>query len=94
MPASRKPGRSRAITEAAEELRILFGTNFRAARMKAGMSQKDVQTETGIRQHYVSELENGLQNPTLETMTMLAHAVGVELRALLKPPPKRRVKRS
>lgn len=94
MPASRKPGRSRTITEAAEELRILFGTNFRAARMKAGMSQKDVQTETGIRQHYVSELENGLQNPTLETMTMLAHAVGVEVRALLRPPPKRHVKRS
>lgn len=94
MPASRKPGRSRAITETAEELRILFGANFRAARMKAGMSQKDVQAETGIRQHYVSELENGLQNPTLETMTMLAHAVDVELRALLKPPPKRRVKRS
>lgn len=73
---------------------MLFGTNLRELRTKAGMSQKDVQTQTGIRQHYVSEIENGLQNPTLETMVMLADAVGAEVRALLKPPPKRRATRS
>jgi hypothetical protein len=32
--------------------------------------------QTGIRQHYFSEIENGLQNLILDTMTALARARG------------------
>ena len=44
----------------------------------------------GIRQHYISEVENGLHNLTLGTMTTLAQAIGTDVRALLKRPSKRR----
>jgi hypothetical protein len=43
-----------------------------------------------IRQHYISEIENGLQNLTLGTMVTLAGAVGSDIRTLLRRPPKPR----
>lgn len=84
------PNATRPSDAIAEELRLLFGSNFREARLKAGLLQKDVQARTAIRQHYISELENGLHNPTLTTMAALAHAVGTDVRALLKLPRRRR----
>jgi transcriptional regulator with XRE-family HTH domain len=88
MPAKR-PG-SKEADRASSEIRVLFGTNLRQARLKADLTQADVQALTGIRQHYISEIENGLQNLTLDTMTLLALAVGTEVRMLLKRPPRRR----
>ena len=90
MPAKRASGQFGAAAEAAEDVRALFGTNFRQARLKAKLTQADVEALTRIRQHYVSEIENGLQNPTLDTMTTLARAIGTDVRALLRPPSKRR----
>lgn len=71
-------------------MRALFGANLRQARIKAKLTQVEVEAATGIRQHYISEIENGLQNPTLDTMTALAMAVGTDVRALLRPPTKAR----
>ena len=63
----------------------MFGTNFLKARLAAGLSQQEVERLTGIRQHYISTLERGLENPTLDTMTRLAAALGVPLADLLAP---------
>lgn len=70
----------------AAELRILFGSNFRAARQKAGLTQRDIEAITGIKQHYVSQIESGKQNPTLGTMAALALSVNKDVIALLRPP--------
>ena len=70
-------------------MRLLFGANLREARRKAKLTQTDVQKLTGIQQHYISEIENGVWNVTLDTMTTLAQAVGTDVRALLKRPTKR-----
>lgn len=88
--AKRTESSSRRRDETLEELRALFGANFRRARQKAKLTQTDVQELTGIRQHYISEIENGVQNLTLGTMVTLAGAVGTDVRALLKRPPKPR----
>jgi len=87
-----KPARSssKGTDETSEGMRTLFGANFRRGRQKAKLTQTDVQELTGIRQHYISEVENGLHNLTLGTMITLAQAVGTDVRALLKHPPKRR----
>src|SRR5690348_7039808 len=86
-PFGRKdaPG-SEAAREMANELRAAFGANLRMARTEAGLSQQDVESLTGIMQHYVSLIENGRRSPTLDTMAALAVAVGKDVRALLKPP--------
>jgi DNA-binding XRE family transcriptional regulator len=70
----------------AVELRTLFGSNFRAARQKAGLTQRDVEARTGIKQHYVSQIESGKQNPTLGTMAALAWSVNKDVINLLRPP--------
>ncbi len=68
------------------DLRVCFGNNFRAARQRAKLTQKDIEQRTGIKQHYVSQLELGKQNPTLGTMIALAQAVGKDVSGMLKPP--------
>jgi DNA-binding XRE family transcriptional regulator len=90
MPAKRLASSSEVTDKTLEEMRALFGANFRQARLKAKLTQVAVQELTGIQQHYISEVENGLHNPTLDTMTILAGAIGTNPRALLRPLPKRR----
>ena len=81
-----------AISRNAEALQVLFGENFRLARVKAGLSQRDIEVETGIKQAYVSQIEGGKLNPTLATMAALARSVGKDVRALLRPPTSNRPK--
>ena len=82
--AARGGGPSKGATETAEELCVLFGANFRHARLKAQLTQADVAALTGIQQPYISDIENGLQNLTISTMVTLARAVGTDVRALLR----------
>lgn len=86
--AKRTESSSRRRDETLEDLRALFGANFRHTRQKAKLTQTDVQELTGIRQHYISEIENGVHNLTLGTMVALPGAVGTDVRALLRRPPK------
>ena len=88
--AKRAGSSSMGTDETSEDMRALFGANFRQARLKAKLTQAAVEELTGIRQHYISEIENGLQNLTLDTMTTLAQAIGTDLRSLLRRPPKGR----
>jgi transcriptional regulator with XRE-family HTH domain len=74
-------------TETGETLRAAFGVNFKAARIKAGLTQTDITEITGIAQTYVSSIERGQQNLTLDTLATLAEAIGADARALLKPLP-------
>jgi transcriptional regulator with XRE-family HTH domain len=67
-------------------MQALFGENFRQARTKAGLTQRDIEAQTGIKQAYISQIEGGKQNPTLGTMMILAHAIGKDVRVLLREP--------
>jgi transcriptional regulator with XRE-family HTH domain len=69
-----------------ETMQVLFGENFRQARTRAGLTQRDIEAQTGIKQAYISQIEGGKQNPTLGTMMVLAHAVGKDVRVLLRQP--------
>ena len=69
-----------------EALQLAFGENFRRARIKAGLTQRDIEIQTGIRQAYISQVESGTQNLTLATMTVFAIAVGKDVPTMLKQP--------
>jgi transcriptional regulator with XRE-family HTH domain len=71
----------------AGEVLALFGENFRLARLGAGLTQRDIEARTGLKQTYVSEVEGGKRNLTLASMVVLAEAVGTDVRALLAPAP-------
>ena len=62
MAAKRTGSPARGTDKTLEDLRALFGANFRHTRQKAKLTQTDVQELTGIRQHYISEIENGVHN--------------------------------
>ena len=67
-----------------DDLRKIFGQNVRAARIKAGLMQAQLAKRTGLTQQYVSLIEAGHQNVTLDTMAALARAVGRDVSALLR----------
>jgi transcriptional regulator with XRE-family HTH domain len=62
----------------------VFGRHLRIARQEARLTQQDIERLTGIPQNHVSNIERGLQNPTLGTMNRLASAVGKPLDELLR----------
>lgn len=77
----------RPVVVASEQQRKEFGASLRAARLKAGMRQSDLAALTGVEQNHISKIEHGLINVTLDTMTVLARALGMDVRVLLAQPP-------
>lgn len=61
-----------------------FGLILRGHREAQGMTQADVARRCAVTRTYISALENGRKNPTLETQVRLAAALGVELSVLVR----------
>lgn len=61
-----------------------FGQNMKKIRKVKGMSQGDIYRATKIERAYISNLESGKQNPTLETIAKIASALGVKIGDLTK----------
>ncbi|MGF1620719.1 MAG: helix-turn-helix domain-containing protein [Rhodomicrobiaceae bacterium] len=67
--------------------REIFGQNFRHARIKTGLSQRDVHRLTGVAQSHISEIETGTSNISIDTMVKLATVVKHPLWRLFRPLP-------
>ena len=65
----------------------VFAWNLRRIRVDQGTSQENLAIDAALDRTYVSRLERGLENPTLNTVERLAGALNVELTTLLTPPP-------
>jgi len=61
-----------------------FAKNMKSIREAKNMSQGDIFRATKIERAYISNLEAGKQNPTLETIEKIAEALGVEVSELTK----------
>lgn len=61
-----------------------FASNMKRIREEKYMSQGDIYRVTKIERAYISNLEAGKQNPTLETIEKIAQALGVEVSELTK----------
>ena len=82
-PTSRHHKSDKAIES--QLRRNFFAKNFRAVRKDAGLSQRDIQKETGIPRSHISEIESAMHNICIETMVKLANLVHVPVHELLKP---------
>lgn len=60
-----------------------FGQRLRQARVKAGMSQSDLEETSGIPKARLSRYENGHVVPSIQTLKRLAKALGVSEASLL-----------
>ncbi len=57
----------------------LIGVRLKRLRQGKKFSQEALAEKVGISPKYVSSIERGKENPTLEVMIKLAHALGVEM---------------
>jgi transcriptional regulator with XRE-family HTH domain len=91
MPAKRTPGPPPgAKPQVSPEVRRQFGRRLREARIAAELTLAELAERTGTQRSNISEIENGLRNVTIETMSKLAAAVGLELKILLEPAPRKK----
>ncbi len=60
-----------------------LAAHLRSLRVEAGLSQAELAARSGVDQSAISFLERGRRRPTRKTMTRLAKALGVSLKALV-----------
>ena len=61
-----------------------LGENLKKMRIKKDISQIELARLLGVDRSFVSNIENGKNNPTLSTITNLAQTLGVSTNELLK----------
>lgn len=65
--------------------RAVFARNLRIARRLRDISQEALALQTGLSRTYVSEVERGERNVSIDNMGLLADGLGVQLRDLVDP---------
>lgn len=67
------------------ELVEIFGRNVREARSELGWTQEQLALECGLKRTYLTEIEGGKRNPTLNVVERIAAALGISAAQLLSP---------
>jgi len=73
------PGRA-----APDPLRALLARNMVKFRLQAGLTQRALAARSGMTQRRLSEIEAGKLNVTLDTVNVVARALGVDPRDLTR----------
>lgn len=61
----------------------LLGDKVRKRRIEIGMSQEQFSTKAGLHRTYVSQLEQGVRNPTYTTLEKVAKALDCSVGELM-----------
>jgi len=67
-------------------LKTTFGQRVRELRLATGMSQEDFADHCGFTRSYMSRIERGKANPSLDAIEVLSVALRVDVRQLFEPP--------
>ncbi len=62
-----------------------IGRRLRVIRIEKGLSQGDIEKQTGLLRSYLSRVENGHTVPSLDTLRKIAATLDVSLAELLDP---------
>ncbi len=73
------------VEESGQSAAQLFGERLKTRRKALGLSQKQLFEKTSITAAYISLIERGRGNPTLDMMVKLAEAVGSEVWDMIRP---------
>lgn len=61
-----------------------FGKNVRRLREEKNWSQDRFAEETGLHRTYISGIERGVRNPTIEIVSQIAKALKIPISELFK----------
>ncbi|EIW8510277.1 helix-turn-helix domain-containing protein [Enterobacter cloacae] len=59
-----------------------FGAHLKKLRLQSGLSQEAFADKCGLDRTYVSGIERGVRNPTLEVISVLAKGLEIEMSEL------------
>ncbi|AHY08745.1 helix-turn-helix domain-containing protein [Serratia plymuthica] len=65
-----------------KEITVLFGQRVKALRLQAGLSQEAFADKCGLDRTYISGIERGVRNPTLEVIAVIADGLDSHLNDL------------
>ena len=65
------------------DIRKKFGRRVRAARLAKGQSQEELAHDADSNRTYISDVERGTRNPSIEVVERIAAALEVTMGALL-----------
>lgn len=60
-----------------DNIKFLFGQRVKQLRLEAGMSQEAFADRCGLDRTYISGIERGIRNPTLEVIGRIAVGLGI-----------------
>lgn len=63
-------------------IKKLFGKKVKQFRLELGISQEELAFRTGLHRTYISDLERGNRNVSLETIEKLATAFNISISTL------------
>ena len=61
-----------------------LGMRIAYLRRKKNVSQLELSVRSGVSKNYISDLENGRRNPTIEVLQKIANGLGVSLEKLFQ----------
>lgn len=67
------------------QARLLFSRNLKKHRLEKMLSQEELADLSGLHRTYVSAIERGIKNISIDNMEKLAKALNADIRELLKP---------
>ena len=68
--------------DSGEDIRVRFGKRIRELRLARGLSQEAFAFEADLDRTYISGIERGLRNVSLQNIEVLARTLGVSLSEL------------
>lgn len=66
----------------ASSVQAQFGAHLKKLRLQSGLSQEAFADKCGLDRTYVSGIERGVRNPTLEVISVLGKGLGIEIKEL------------
>jgi transcriptional regulator with XRE-family HTH domain len=69
----------------AGEAVVNLGSRLKAARMRSGMSLREVARQLSVSPSFISQMENGKSQPSVATLYSIAQLLGVSVDALFAP---------
>lgn len=64
------------------DIRVIFGKRIKQLRLKLGLSQEELAERSGLHRTYISDIENGNRNVSINNVEKLAKALNSKIKIL------------